>query len=90
MKSLAHLTSLYVSDTLFCTLIQTVVKLVAFESHTGNVSAVAFHSEGKWLVTASEDGTIKVWDLRWVYILDPISVSALTLFQHLDPPSNVR
>ncbi|KAJ3517139.1 hypothetical protein NMY22_g14026 [Coprinellus aureogranulatus] len=38
--------------------------LVTFESHTGNVSAVAFHSEGKWLVTGSEDGTIKVWDLR--------------------------
>lgn len=44
-------------------------KLVTFESHTGNVSAVAFHSEGKWLVTGSEDGTIKVWDLRWVHCL---------------------
>lgn len=46
-----------------------VAQLVTFESHTGNVSAVAFHSEGKWLVTGSEDGTIKVWDLRYVRCL---------------------
>ncbi|KAI5122908.1 hypothetical protein M0805_007586 [Coniferiporia weirii] len=32
--------------------------------HTGNVTAVSFHLEGKWVVTGSEDGTIKVWDLR--------------------------
>lgn len=31
-----------------------------------NVTAVSFHSEGKWLVTGSEDGTIRIWDLRWL------------------------
>ncbi|PAV16211.1 WD40 domain containing protein [Pyrrhoderma noxium] len=35
-----------------------------FEGHTGNVTAVMFHNEGKWVVTGSEDGTIKIWDLR--------------------------
>ena len=32
-----------------------------------NVTSVSFHSQGKWLVTGSEDGTIKIWDLRFVY-----------------------
>lgn len=35
-----------------------------FEGHTNNITAVSFHLEGKWLVTGSEDGTIKIWDLR--------------------------
>ncbi|KAH9945974.1 WD40 repeat-like protein [Epithele typhae] len=35
-----------------------------FEGHNGNITSVCFHSEGKWLVTGSEDGTIKIWDLR--------------------------
>lgn len=30
------------------------------------MTSVSFHSEGKWLVTGSEDGTIKIWDLRFV------------------------
>ncbi|KAI0741670.1 WD40 repeat-like protein [Daedaleopsis nitida] len=35
-----------------------------FEGHNGNITALCFHSEGKWLATGSEDGTIRTWDLR--------------------------
>ncbi|KAG7531881.1 hypothetical protein FFLO_04027 [Filobasidium floriforme] len=38
--------------------------IATLENHTGNVTAVAFHCEGKWLATGSEDGTIKIWDMR--------------------------
>ncbi|KKA26446.1 hypothetical protein TD95_000140 [Thielaviopsis punctulata] len=35
-----------------------------FEGHTGNVTGVAFHCEGKWMVTSSEDGTVRIWETR--------------------------
>jgi len=38
--------------------------LLVFEGHTGNISGVAFHCEGKWMVTSSEDGTVKIWETR--------------------------
>ncbi|KAI1205179.1 quinon protein alcohol dehydrogenase-like superfamily [Annulohypoxylon truncatum] len=38
--------------------------LLTFEGHTGNVTGVAFHCEGKWMVTSSEDGTVKIWETR--------------------------
>ncbi|KAJ5527793.1 hypothetical protein N7513_011952, partial [Penicillium frequentans] len=38
--------------------------VMTFEGHTGNITGVAFHCEGKWMVTSSEDGTVKVWDTR--------------------------
>jgi G protein beta subunit-like protein len=38
--------------------------IASFEGHTGNITAVGFQSAGRWIVTASEDGSIKIWDVR--------------------------
>ena len=38
--------------------------LQAFEGHTNNVTELGFQKDGKWLYSGSEDGTIKIWDLR--------------------------
>jgi target of rapamycin complex subunit LST8 len=38
--------------------------IMTFEGHTNNITGVAFHCEGKWMVTSSEDSTVRVWDTR--------------------------
>ena len=38
--------------------------MLTFEGHTGNITGVGFHCEGKWMVTSSEDNTVKIWDTR--------------------------
>jgi G protein beta subunit-like protein len=38
--------------------------IVSFDGHTGNVTAVGFGKESKLMYSASEDGTVKLWDLR--------------------------
>ena len=40
------------------------VPLLMLEGHQGNITGVAFHCEGKWMVTSSEDGTVKIWETR--------------------------
>ncbi|XP_020885312.1 protein LST8 homolog isoform X1 [Arabidopsis lyrata subsp. lyrata] len=35
-----------------------------FESHTNNVMAVGFQYTGQMMYSGSEDGTVKIWDLR--------------------------
>lgn len=37
---------------------------VTYENPTGNITAVAIQSDGKWMVSSSDDGTVKVWDMR--------------------------
>lgn len=36
----------------------------SFEGHTNNITSIGFNSDGKWMVTGSEDGTLKIWDTR--------------------------
>lgn len=38
--------------------------VMVFTGHTGNVTGVTFHCEGKWMVTSSEDGWVKVWQTK--------------------------
>lgn len=36
----------------------------SFEGHQTNVTAVGFQKDSKWMYSGSEDGTVKIWDLR--------------------------
>jgi len=38
--------------------------VTSFDGHTGNVTAVGFQKDRKWMYTGSEDGTVKIWDIR--------------------------
>lgn len=38
--------------------------VMSYDSHTNNVMAVGFPSDGSWMYSGSEDGTVKIWDLR--------------------------
>ncbi|KWU42598.1 WD40 repeat-like protein [Rhodotorula sp. JG-1b] len=41
-----------------------VAPLVTLQGHTANVTSLAWQNEAKWLVSGSEDGTVKIWDVR--------------------------
>jgi G protein beta subunit-like protein len=38
--------------------------LGSFDGHTGNVISLGFNCTDQWLYSGSEDGTVKLWDIR--------------------------
>lgn len=38
------------------------VPVHSYEGHTGNITALGFSKKSNWLYTASEDGSIRIWD----------------------------
>lgn len=38
--------------------------IATFDGHIGNVTSLAWHDGAKWLASGSEDGTLKIWDVR--------------------------
>jgi WD40 repeat protein len=40
-------------------------QVITYEAHTNNVTAVGFQCDGKWMYSGSEDGTVKIWDIRY-------------------------
>lgn len=43
--------------------------LASFEGHKANVTGIGFQAYSKWLVSCSEDGTVRLFDLRYVKLL---------------------
>ncbi|CAN0369226.1 unnamed protein product [Ectocarpus sp. 12 AP-2014] len=43
---------------------QTASALRSYDGHATNVTDVGFQKDAKWMYTGSEDGAIKIWDLR--------------------------
>jgi WD40 repeat protein/uncharacterized caspase-like protein len=37
---------------------------LALRGHAGFITALAFSEDGEWLASSSEDGTVKLWDVR--------------------------
>jgi len=42
---------------------------VAAVGHTGDITNVVFSSDGKRVITASEDNTVRVWRFDWKSLL---------------------
>ena len=38
--------------------------IISYDAHTNNVTAVGLKCDGKWMYSGSEDGTVKIWDLK--------------------------
>jgi U3 small nucleolar RNA-associated protein 21 len=46
-----------------------------FTGHTAEITDVCFSPDSRWLVSASMDCTIKVWDVPSSYLIDNFKVS---------------
>ena len=60
--------------------------IVTYDGHASNVTAVGFEKNGTWMYSSSEDGTVKIWDLRAVRGIDrraAASILSLTLSHSL-------
>ena len=38
--------------------------IVTYDGHTSNVTSLGFEKNGTWMYSSSEDGSVKIWDLR--------------------------
>lgn len=59
-----------------------------FEGHTDRITDMCFSEDGKWLLTSSMDGTLRIWDVILARQIDAIKVdvpiTALTLSPNMD------
>jgi U3 small nucleolar RNA-associated protein 21 len=59
-----------------------------FEGHTDRITDMCFSEDGKWLLSSSMDGTLRIWDVILARQIDAmqmdVSVTALSLSPAMD------
>lgn len=59
-----------------------------FEGHTDRVTDMCFSEDGKWLLSSSMDGTLRIWDVILARQIDAVhvdvSITALALSPNMD------
>jgi len=45
-----------------------------FEGHTDGITDLCFSEDGKWLISASMDGTLRIWDISLARQIDAMHV----------------
>lgn len=59
-----------------------------FEGHTDRITDLSFSEDGKWLVSSSMDGSLRIWDVILARQIDAIhvdvSITALSLSPNMD------
>ncbi|KAL7615945.1 hypothetical protein Lser_V15G01030 [Lactuca serriola] len=59
-----------------------------FEGHTDRITDICFSEDGKWLLSSSMDGTLRIWDVILARQIDAIhvdvSITALSLSPNMD------
>ncbi|OMO58024.1 hypothetical protein COLO4_34912 [Corchorus olitorius] len=79
-----------VTDDLLITLFDVVaLRMVRkFEGHTDRITDLCFSEDGKWLLSSSMDGSLRIWDVVLARQIDAIrvdvSITALSLSPNMD------
>lgn len=79
-----------VADDLVIRLFDVVAQRLArkFEGHSDRITDACFSEDGKWLLSSSMDGTLRIWDVILARQIDAInvdvSITALSLSPNLD------
>ncbi|XP_058068538.1 U3 small nucleolar RNA-associated protein 21 homolog isoform X2 [Magnolia sinica] len=59
-----------------------------FEGHTDRVTDLCFSEDGKWLLSSSMDGSLRIWDVIFARQIDAmhvdVSITALSLSPNMD------
>ncbi|KAJ8753135.1 hypothetical protein K2173_017699 [Erythroxylum novogranatense] len=60
-----------------------------FEGHTDRITDLCFSEDGKWLLSSSMDGTLRIWDIILARQLDAIHVDVAITSLSLSPNMDV-
>lgn len=51
-----------------------VTPISEFEAHRGPITGLSYSEDGRWIITAGEDGTLKVWDASYNSLIRTIEL----------------